>query len=820
MTRSSRKRVALVGGLLLLLIVLAIGWFSRRQPAVALTPGSAGSAVVATAPATAVTDRQRLDKIERAARGLDVTLPSLTLAGKVVDGDSKPVAGAMVVLAAQHRVKVSDADGAFAFDGLPPGRYVVEAHAGSRVGGPQLAHLAPGSSPIVVRVYRALTAEIVVVSAVDGKPIDGADVWMRTASMYEPSGNHAGRTGADGKVAFPGVQIAGHDLIVSARGYAGALLGPEVSGRAGDFWRLRVELSPGDGVDGVVVDEHGKPIAGAMLEALPYAFDNASSPEDTATTAAEAGIMDPHVIARRRIGPTSGPDGTFWLSFPKEERTTWVVVASHSQFESMASDPIFTTPKTHQAHKLTMVMHGGARAAGWVVVGDDQPVPGATIQIRWQATSGAYTEKTIQADGRGHFETTGVPRAPMMLLAFGDTATGPPLRVDFSQPSPEHEQLIIALENTGIIRGTVVDPRGKPQPDIVITYGELGHDDEHIHVLPGVENTGEDGRFEIRGVMVGATYHVSAVRPQDGELVVHEGWIDAIAGDDLRIAIPDGGSIVGRVVIDGGRSPAGVKVMDPESLISMTVSATGRFHFANLPPTLYAFVLSGPGVANTYLKGVQVHEGKETDLGDVQLGAGRAISGIVTAAKGDPVPAVVRVVVDDKYRLQVVANPDGHFKITAPVSSSLVVSAANGNLGESRATAIAPNVAADGLRLALEIGGAIHGTAMAKGAPMVNYVVAAFRAGPRAAEPAGYAQVDAAGGYQMEHLVPGAYDVELIFPSANATDVRIYRTSVTVETGAVAEAAFDGTPGPAAGIKQPDSAEREIPTYEVANEAH
>jgi hypothetical protein len=71
----------------------------------------------------------------------------------------------------------------------------------------------------------------------------------------------------------------------------------------------------------------------------------------------------------------------------------------------------------------------------------------------------------------------------------------------------------------------------------------------------------------------------------------------------------------------------------------------------------------------------------------------------------------------------------------------------------------------------------------------------------------------------MEHIVPGSYDVELIFPTENANDVRIYRKQVTVVSGETIEASFDGTPGPSAGMPQPAAVEREVPTYEVENEA-
>src|SRR3954454_11500001 len=104
--RATRKRVALFG-VLLLVIALAIGWFPRRDSTAHPERRPPTTTVASTVPTATATDRRRLDAIERAARGRTAALPSLTLAGKVVDADGKPIAGAIVVLAAPHRVKVS-----------------------------------------------------------------------------------------------------------------------------------------------------------------------------------------------------------------------------------------------------------------------------------------------------------------------------------------------------------------------------------------------------------------------------------------------------------------------------------------------------------------------------------------------------------------------------------------------------------------------------------------------------------------------------------------------------------------------------------------
>jgi iron complex outermembrane receptor protein len=52
-----------------------------------------------------------------------------TLSGRVADGDGRPIAGAMVVVAELHRVALTQADGAFAFVAVPAGRYTLSVRA-------------------------------------------------------------------------------------------------------------------------------------------------------------------------------------------------------------------------------------------------------------------------------------------------------------------------------------------------------------------------------------------------------------------------------------------------------------------------------------------------------------------------------------------------------------------------------------------------------------------------------------------------------------------------------------------------------------------
>ncbi len=88
------------------------------------------------------------------------------LSGRVVTDDGRPVAGAQVTLLELNRHATTGADGAFRFDNLPPGEYLIEAGE-ERVGtGLVRAAVAAGSTAeVTVRLDLAVHREAIVVTA-------------------------------------------------------------------------------------------------------------------------------------------------------------------------------------------------------------------------------------------------------------------------------------------------------------------------------------------------------------------------------------------------------------------------------------------------------------------------------------------------------------------------------------------------------------------------------------------------------------------------------------------------------------------------------
>ncbi len=806
----TRRRLALaLLGLALLACFLLFLRARRTDPALPATDVSKRTEP-AGAGRPAVDADLRWRRIEALRRGLRPALPELDLAGRVVDSAGAPVAGAEVVLAQPRRVARSGDDGRFLFQRLPPGDYTVDARHGARVGGPVRAQL-PATSPLVVRLYRGLRVELEVVSARDQRPVVAADVELAMTSMWKGAGVHRGKTDEHGRVAFDGVSLIGHELRISAAGFADFWRGPGFGDRAGDVWRARFELVPGHEVTGRVTDDRGQPVEGAILEVVPYRPGVFA--EDEEKKAREYGRADVHTMKLRGIGSHTAADGTFRLGL---EPGIWVLVAQHPALETTVTEPIFAE-KTGATGPLSIVMHGGARISGVVVAERDRPVPGALVEVRWQAAE--FVAKIVQADGTGRFEATGLPPAPLELVARSEDARSPRHAIDLSTPAPQHERVILTLAHAGVITGTVVDARGSPVPDVIVTCVERGgtaRPSRH----PSVESGGPDGRFRATGLAPGELYFLSALRPQDGDFLVREATAEGRAGDTLSLRLPDDGSIVGRVEVEGGGRPTGVVVSDPMSLSTVAVGPDGRFRLEHLPARAYHLVAGGPGFAEAFLDGVQVEEGRETDAGKIVISPGRKVSGLVTGEGRQPVPeASVRVVVGGEYALEGKTGEDGRFSLVAPKAAALVVTATQERQGDSAPVAVGPTGDAAQLVLPLLPGGTVTGRVIDGGRPADERLVLAWRAtARRPARPARGAVTDDQGGFRLLHLAAGLYHVEVTLPAPLGAETRVYRQTLHVEGGKTATLTFDVSRGFEGGEPAPRPEEPDLPVRAVEHE--
>jgi hypothetical protein len=790
------RRVAAAIVAVVVVALVSVFVCRRQQPRPAATRAQG-------APALSVTATSKSSGSPSTRRGRPAPpLQRLSLRGIVVDRDGAPVAGARVVLATPSRAVESRDDGRFELTELLPGRYTVEARRGGQMAGPVAVALDAKSGEVVLRMYQGFVLEVEVVAEDTGRPIAGATVEVALISMHPEAGRQRATTGSDGIAKLEGLTYIGHDLYVSAPGYADERRGPgpDQTERTPHVRRIRVPLHRAVmELAGRVVDEHGKPVADATIEAVNYQGGDRSV--DDAKLAARSGVIDPHATLRSGLGVRATAQGTFRVGLPQG---TWVLVASGPERDVVVSEPLFVERGGPARRELTLVLGAGRIIRGVVVDSVDAEVAAAHVEARW--LEGTRVLATSVSDNGGGFELRGLPAAPIELIATTDRARSRPLTVDLIPGSIEGA--VIALDLEGEITGRVVDDAGKAVADCVIAYIEE-HPNPKPSLYPGITMSDQEGRFRIPGVAPRVSYNVSAARPMDGSFGQHAAATVARAGDNVTITIPAGGAIIGRIV--GISDPRKVVVRDQQTLSTARPAADGRFRIDRLPALRYQLRVSGHGIADTYVYDVDVGKGRDTDVGDITVRPGRRVAGVVVDAAGKLVDgATVRVEVDSRYAVLTRAA-GGRFSINVP-AVPLVVFATQPDAGRSAPLAIGATANAAALRLAMQAGGTIRGVARAHGAALDDSVVTLWPVGPRPPEPIAATLTDDAGAFALSAVPPGRYLLELGL-RAFEREHRVIQRGVEVRVGDVVELDIDASKAPDGTIVQPKNELPELPVH-------
>ncbi|HEY5949148.1 MAG TPA: carboxypeptidase-like regulatory domain-containing protein, partial [Kofleriaceae bacterium] len=249
-----RKPVLAVIGIAAL--AACVWWLFLRGPSRSSTPAAAAKTEAKTTPSNRAPEQDR-------GAGRDVLAfvtdddpkGALRLEGQVVDGDDKPVSGAIVVLSSNPpRTARSEDDGGFAFDGLVGRPYTLTARATQGVAGPVTAKLTQNSDPVVLRLQPGAKVTVTVQGS-DGKPIDNATVELRADDVLR-------QTTKAGTTTFAPVVPGGYQIAAWAEGRARTLSWLQVG--PGET-ATKVTLVAGAAVSGRVVNEAGVPIAGARV---------------------------------------------------------------------------------------------------------------------------------------------------------------------------------------------------------------------------------------------------------------------------------------------------------------------------------------------------------------------------------------------------------------------------------------------------------------------------------------------------------------------------------------------------------------------------
>lgn len=696
----------------------------------------------------------------------------LRLEGLVLDAAEQPVPGAVVSVSSNPRRSVTtDENGEFAFDKMMGRSYSLAARAPGGVAGPVTAKLTAKSDPVVLRLKPAGSVKVTVVGN-EKKPVAAATVELRGLDEQLVSAD------ASGVATFPAVVAGGYEVVAQAPGYAPAKQFTMVTTGATE---LTMALVSGASVAGRVIDEAGKPVAGARV-----LYSGAS---DWGLQADE-----------RRDGVMSGPDGAF--AFTALPAGSFRFVARHEEY-APGSSAIVTLDGTTPVQGVEVKLTGGATVAGRVVDGSQAPVAGARVRVGVASRGMIGMEpRQVYSGADGGFVVRGLPRKPLEAVAVGETGSSANVPIDTT--AGDVKDLVITIDQTGTIAGIVVDKNGEPLEGVQVSampdFRAGGFDPGQFRLrgLPA-ELTSSAGTFEIVGLAPGS-YLVRASR--SGGLRARMAGLDggekATAGTrNLRIVLPADGGVKGKVQFADGTVPTPFTV-GVGFANEPVASDDGTFELNDLPPQKYTLSVRGPAFDQKSVQ-IVVEEGKVADAGTIVVTKGRVIAGRVVDANGVPVPGATvwagRQIFGTgssneaqfggppgaRDTRTATTDEQGAFRISGLIPANLVVVAEQADLGRSPARRVlkgAPDESA--LVLQLTGWGVLTGRVKDANGPAADTIVTAQAVSSPSAM---YSVASGADGtFRFDKLAPDVYKVSAMLGNP-MRGMSFYSKKVTVAVG-------------------------------------
>ncbi len=314
--------------------------------------------------------------------------------------------------------------------------------------------------------------------------------------------------------------------------------------------------------------------------------------------------------------------------------------------------PAWSTPITIKDAPITGVvitMKAGGRLAGSVTDAAGKPVAFASVQVVGKGQDNGWRNQAPRhatTDKLGAFTLGGLARVKLQARAEAETTASAIVEVDLSDKLAITD-LKLVLDVSGQITGTVVDDKGAPVPEIQVSAfpDVLGGASMDGLALAGLSATTTDGggAFVITGLPEGA-YRLRAARGASGWGEWGQGGTEAKSGDkDVKIVLPAPGVLTGKVVIAGKDTIPSIASVQVGQK-PPTPLIKGEFTVRDLTPGSYDITFRGIEFAETTKRDIKVEAGKATNLGTVSVMRGRRLTGTVVDTTGKPVAgAKIRV---------------------------------------------------------------------------------------------------------------------------------------------------------------------------------
>ncbi len=697
----------------------------------------------------------------------------LPLEGQVLGPDGKPVGGATVRLGSvPPRTTTSEQDGSFSFDKLVGRTYTLEASSGKLIGSATYKLVDKGD-PVVIRLSEGAALVVTVVDD-DRKPLAGAAV--------STDDDHSAKSDAEGKATLEPVHPGWVSVQAQASGYAPASAFTTI-GSSGATGQVTITLHKGFAVSGKVIDEAGKPISKAKVDASNGVWDFGGPKDDDVTT------DDKGQFTIAALAP-----GSHTLS------------AIDGEHAPARSTPI--TVKDRAITGIVITMKAGGRISGKVVDREHRIVPFATVRISGKGAN-AWMAAARQAttDKEGAFELRGLARVKQQARAESDMAASKITDVDL-ETKAEVTGIELVLDVSGTIAGTVVDDKGQPVPEVTVNAFPdiLGGASTEGLALAGMSSATTDGGggFVIHGLPDGA-YKLWAARASVGFQDWGQQGTSAKTGDKgVKITLPAPGELKGSVVLDGaGDGP--VTAMVQVGSQPSTPTSGGAFVIKDITPGTYDVTFRGLEFAEMVKRDVKIEPGKTTDLGKVTVFRGRKLVGKVVDKAGAPIAGAKVKVGEMLFSAEgnedqmeqfeqmggirsAVSDQAGEFTIIGIPKKASNVMADHPTRGRSLAVSL-PEGSDDPPRMTLELRGygSISGKVTSKGKPLSGVTVSDSSKGGGAA--ASFAQTDDDGNFTLNKVAEGVHVLQAM--QQQMMSMKSSAATVTVVAGKESKVTID-----------------------------
>jgi protocatechuate 3,4-dioxygenase beta subunit len=501
------------------------------------------------------------------------------------------------------------------------------------------------------------------------KPLEGLEVTLE-AGLPGPNELLRARSGADGGFAFE--RVMNFDAWTLRVKAPAPLADAELAGVVVVENRQTslgvVYVAPAFGVPGVVVDEKDAPVPGATVRAVRAR--PVGSTIDLLRLIRELPTRPAAVDTA-----TSREDGRFELK--KVPPGNYDFLVEKSGFELLVESGVVVTPDA-KSRTLKFVVRRGFQLSGTVVRGGGEPVAGVTViafhEPQEPTQFNALDKCFATTDGKGAFQFDGLGTGRYVVAV---TPEGEPAVAERNVPMPTQRKVEIVLAGDCSLEGRVTSEEDKPVAGAQV-YVMIDLESGRNPTVGNVK-TGEDGRYEIRGLRSGPV-QIFLVQsegfgnypddPVSGLFSGRDSELRLVPGKNVKdVSLARGGTVRGVVKEKGGDVPiAGVRVelTTPLALLGgkrgATTGADGNFEITSVPKgsailmatkdgwyqpgvspqsvmmILGARIQGGGGATRDTGKGatIVVAEPGEVIERTLELARGSSVSGVVATPDGAP----------------------------------------------------------------------------------------------------------------------------------------------------------------------------------------